>query len=140
MEDQLVKAIDEDTSAFDKVIKAMRMPKDTEKEKEIRETEMQKGYQRATLVPLKTVENCRNALDVCYEISEIMDESMASDVGSGALMANAGAKAAAYNVAINLKSIMDKGFCKKTNNELNNLIKKCDNLAEKIAKNVDKTL
>ena len=140
VKDQLVKAIDEDTSAFDKVIKAMRMPKDTKKEKEIRETEMQKGYQSATLVPLKTVENCRNALDVCHEISEIMDESMASDVGSGALMANAGAKAAAYNVAINLKSITDKGFCKKTNKELANIIKECEELSDKVAKNVDKTL
>ena len=137
---ELVKAIDEDTSAFDKVIKAMRMPKDTEKEKEIRETEMQKGYQSATLVPLKTVENCRNALDVCHEISEIMDESMASDVGSGALMANAGAKAAAYNVAINLKSITDKGFCKKTSKELADIIKECEELSDKVAKNVDKAL
>ena len=69
-----------------------------------------------------------------------MDESMASDVGSGALMANAGAKAAAYNVAINLKSITDKGFCKKTNKELADIIKECEELSDKVAKNVDKTL
>ena len=107
---ELVKAIDDDTSAFDEVIKAMRMPKDTEEEKKIRETEMQKGYRTATLVPLKTVENCKKALQICKEISEIMDEGMSSDVGSGALMANAGAIAAAYNVRINLKSISNEKF------------------------------
>jgi len=138
--EQLVKAIDEDTSAFDEVIKAMRMPKDTEKEKEMREKEMQKGYQIATLVPLRTVEHCKNALEICYEISEIMDEGMASDVGSGALMANAGAKAAAYNVMINLKSITDKDFCNKTNNELRFITENCEKLAEKVTKNVEKTL
>ena len=38
----LVNAIDEDTNAFDKVIKAMRMPKDSDSEKKIREKKMQK--------------------------------------------------------------------------------------------------
>ena len=44
---------------------------------------------------------------------------MASDVGSGALMANAGAVAAAYNVRINLKSIVDDKFSSGTKNTLN---------------------
>ena len=101
---------------------------------------MQNGYQSATLVPLLTVENCRIALEICYEISEIMDEGMASDVGSGALMANAGAKAAAYNVMINLKSITDKDFCDKTKEELRSIAEGCEKLAEKVAQNVEKTL
>ena len=135
--DELVKAIDDDTTAFDKVIKAMRMPKDTEKEKETRENEMQKGYQSATLVPLKTVEDCRNALQICFDISEIMDEGMASDVGSGALMANAGAISAAYNVRINIKSINDKKFSNNTEKKLTKLLSDCEELLGKISKNVE---
>ena len=138
--DELVKAIDDDTTAFDKVIKAMRMPKDTEKEKETRENEMQKGYQSATLVPLKTVEDCRNALQICLDISDIMDEGMASDVGSGALMANAGAISAAYNVRINLKSITDKKFSNNTEKKLAELLSDCEELLEKISKNVEECL
>ena len=137
---ELVKAIDDDTSAFDEVIKAMRMPKDTEEDKKIRETEMQKGYRTATLVPLKTVENCRNALQICKEISEIMDEGMASDVGSGALMANAGAISAAYNVRINLKSISDEKFVLDTRNELEKLLKNCTDILAVVSKNVEKCL
>ena len=101
---------------------------------------MQKGYQAATLVPLKTVENCRNALDVCKEISEIMDEGMASDVGSGALMANAGAISAAYNVRINLKSINNKTFSSNTNKKLDELLKECDQILTKVTKNVEECL
>ncbi len=137
---ELVKAIDDDTSAFDEVIKAMRMPKDTEDEKKIRETEMQKGYKTATLVPLKTVENCRNALQICKEISEIMDEGMASDVGSGALMANAGAISAAYNVRINLKSIRDEKFALDTKNKLEKLLGNCADILAVVSKNVEKCL
>jgi glutamate formiminotransferase/formiminotetrahydrofolate cyclodeaminase len=138
--DELVKAIDDDTTAFDKVIKAMRMPKDTEKEKETRRNKMQKGYQSATLVPLKTVEDCRNALQICLDISDIMDEGMASDVGSGALMANAGAISAGYNVRINLKSITDKKFSNNTEKKLAELLSDCEELLEKISKNVEECL
>ena len=101
---------------------------------------MQKGYQAATLVPLKTVENCRNALDVCKEISEIMDEGMASDVGSGALMANAGAISAAYNVRINLKSIKDEKFSLDVNTKLDELLKECEQILTTATKNVEKSL
>ena len=101
---------------------------------------VQKGYKTATLVPLKTVENCRNALQICKEISEIMDEGMASDVGSGALMANAGAIAAAYNVRINLKSISDEKFALDTKNELGILLKNSTEILAVVSKNVEKCL
>ena len=98
---------------------------------------MQKGYQSATLVPLKTVENCRNALEICKNISEIMDEGMASDVGSGALMANAGAIAAAYNVRINLKSINDEKFSTDTKKKLDKLLQECNKILATVTKNVE---
>jgi formiminotetrahydrofolate cyclodeaminase len=69
-----------------------------------------------------------------------MDDGMASDVGSGALMANAGAKAAAYNVRINLKSIKNEKFCKATGKDLEKLIDECNLLTESVTQNVDKTL
>ena len=139
IKDKLINAIDEDTSAFDQVIKAMRMPKDTDKEKMARDIEMQKGYQIATLVPLTTVKNCKEALEICYDISKIMDDAMASDVGSGACMANAGAISAAYNVRINIKSIKDIDFCEETNKELDKLLDECDLLLRKISKIVEDT-
>ena len=140
VKDALIKAIDDDTSAFDQVIKAMRMPKDTDADKKSRETAMQEGYQIATQVPLETVKHCRDALQICSEISKLMDDGMASDVGSGALMANAGAKAAAYNVRINLKSIKNEKFCKATGKDLEKLIDECNLLTESVTQNVDKTL
>ena len=140
VKDALIKAIDDDTSAFDQVIKAMRMPKDTDTDKKSRETAMQEGYQIATQVPLETVKHCRDALQICSEMSKLMGDGMASDVGSGALMANAGAKAAAYNVRINLKSIKNDKFCKATGKDLEKLIDECNLLTESVTQNVDKTL
>ena len=136
IKDSLVKGVDEDTSAFDKVIDAMRMPKDSDADKETRSKAMQEGYKIATNVPLDTVRSCRDALKLCKDISEIMADEMASDVGSGALMAYAGAKAAAYNVRINLKSIEDKQYCEDTNSKLTELLTECENLNNTVSEKV----
>ena len=134
----LVNAIDEDTNAFDKVIKAMRMPNDSDSEKEIRAEKMQEGYKSAAEVPLEVVEYCYRALNTCYRISKIMDDSMASDVGSGAQMSIAGARAAAYNVKINLKTITDNEYTSKTNKKLEKLLSECERVLQMVIKRVEK--
>ena len=134
----LVNAIDEDTNAFDKVIKAMRMPNDSDSEKKIRAEKMQEGYKSAAEVPLEVVEYCFRALNTCDRISKIMDDSMASDVGSGAQMSIAGARAAAYNVKINLKTITDNEYTSKTNKKLEKLLSECERVLQIVIKRVEK--
>ena len=136
----LVNAIDEDTNAFDKVIKAMRMPKDSDIEKELREEKMQEGYKAATEIPLKTVEYCCKSLKICKRISNLMDDSMASDVGSGAHMSMAGAQSAAYNVKINLNSIKDKTYIHKTEEKLNLILADCQELLDFISRKVEEKM
>ena len=136
----LVNAIDEDTNAFDKVIKAMRMPKDSDSEKKLRDSKMQEGYKAATEIPLETVKYCYNALEICDEISKLMDDSMASDVGSGAHMSIAGARSAAYNVRINLNSIEDSNYVKSTETALSKLLADCEELLTTITGRVEKKL
>ena len=136
----LVNAIDGDSNAFDKVIKAMRMPNDTDSEKETRNEKMQEGYKAATEVPLEILEYCCKALNVCDYISKLMDDSMASDVGSGAHMCIAGAKAAAYNVKINLNSINDDDYIDHTKTKLNKLLSECDKKLKIITDRVEKKL
>ena len=65
LKDALVRGVDEDTLAFDSVLEAMRMPKDTEEELAVRAEAMQEGYKAATRVPYGTVEQCKAALDLC---------------------------------------------------------------------------
>jgi len=136
----LVNAIDEDTNAFDKVIKAMRMPKDSDAEKKLRDEKMQEGYKAATEIPLNTVEYCCKALKICERISNLMDDSMASDVGSGAHMTMAGAQSAAYNVRINLASIKNKKYVDKTKAKLELFLSKCEELLNAISKKVEEKL
>lgn len=132
LKDALVRGVDEDTQAFDSVIQGMRMPKDTPKEKAVRSAAIQAGYKAATLVPLSTVEQCRDALALCQEMAVMASEEMLSDVGTGALVARAGLIGAAYNVRINLKSINDEAWGKEVRGKLEGMVKEGEELAKEV--------
>ena len=140
VKDDLVRGVDEDTLAFDSVLEAMRMPKDTEEELAVRARAMQEGYKAATRVPFSTVEQCKAALDLCREMVEHADPNMISDVGTGALMARAGVHAAAYNVRINLPSIDDEAFRQEMIEGLQSLVAESDRIAAEVAQKVDEAL
>jgi len=118
----------------------MRMPRDTEADRDDRARAMEAGYRVATRVPLATVEQCRDALRLCAEIAPIADPNMVSDVGTGALLAHAGAQAAAYNVRINLPHITDEDFEAETRATLSGLLAECGELAAAVASEVERAL
>jgi glutamate formiminotransferase/formiminotetrahydrofolate cyclodeaminase len=140
IKDALVRGVDDDTKAFDSVIDAMRMAKDTEEERAVRAEAMRAGYKSATRVPLANVELCRDALQLCLEMAPIADPQMISDIGTAALMANAGAQAAAYNVRINLPHTKDEKFNAEMRENVEALLQECAEIATGIAEVVDDKL
>jgi glutamate formiminotransferase/formiminotetrahydrofolate cyclodeaminase len=140
LKDALVKGVDEDTQAFDSVIQGMRMPKDTAAEKKAREEAIQEGYKAATLVPLITVELCRDALEVCKAMVAMAPVDMMSDVGTGALVARAGLVGAAYNVRINLKSIKDQEWGEEIRGRLAGVVEEGERLAREVEELMEATL
>ena len=137
IKDKLVRGVDQDTAAFDLVLEAMRMPRDTEVERYERSRAMEEGYKVATLVPLATVEQCRDALRLCAEFAPITDPHMVSDGGPGALLAHAGAQAAAYNGRINLPHITNEDFEAETHATWTSLLEECSELAAAVAAEVE---
>jgi glutamate formiminotransferase / formiminotetrahydrofolate cyclodeaminase len=117
----LTRLIDEDTNAFNEVIAAFKMPKDTEEQKKTRSEAIQKGYQRAANVPLKTARTCKDILDLALVVAEKGNQNSTTDAGVAALMAKAGVESALYNVEINLGSIKDQSFVSKITNEITSL-------------------
>jgi len=140
LKDALVRGVDEDTQAFDAVIAGMRMPKDTTEERSARDKAIQEGYKAATLVPLTTVEQCRDALRLCLRMVKMAPEQMITDVGSGALVARAGLMGAAYNVRINLKSIQDDTFRKETTDRLSGMVEEGESLAREVESILEEAL
>jgi len=140
MKDALIRGVDEDTRAFDSVIDAMRMPKDTEEERQARAEAMREGYKAATRVPLANVELCVETLRLCAEIAPLAAPQMISDVGTAALLADAGARSAAYNVRINLPETGDETFSGEMREAVEALLAESAELAGAVTTAVEEKL
>lgn len=110
----LMRAVDEDTRAFDDVLAAMRLPKATEAEQKARQAAIAAAYEKATAVPLATARHCLQALLLCEEAAASGNRNSASDAGVGALLAKAGLEGAILNVRINLPSVQEGKFKQAT--------------------------
>jgi len=99
---ELAQLIDEDAAAFGKVMKAMKLPKETDEEKAARKTAMQASLIDAATVPLAVMEKCVDVIRLSKGVAEKGNKNAVSDAGVAALMGRAGAHAARLNVLINL--------------------------------------
>lgn len=131
MRDQIW-AIDEDTNAFNRVMDCFGMPKGSDKEIKLRNEAIQEATKRATLVPLGVLERTITALDLALSVAEKGNQSSLSDAGVAGLTGYTAAMGAYYNVLINLTSINDKEWAKKTKDTADNLAKKAKELADSI--------
>ncbi|MGE0874491.1 MAG: glutamate formimidoyltransferase [Burkholderiales bacterium] len=140
IKDRLLAAVDADTQAFNGVIEAMRLPKDTEAQQAARRDAIQAGYRHATEVPLQTARLCREALDLCLAAARCGNAAMMSDAGVGALSAMAGLRGAIYNARINLKSIRDAAYVAATGGEIASLLAEGRRVSDAVDAEVEKVL
>ena len=102
---ELLRLVDEDTAAFDKVMDAVRMPKATDEEKAARRAALQSATLFAAQVPLETLRTCRRVVDAAASLVGRANPAAASDLGVGIELARTGAEGALLNVAINVASL-----------------------------------
>jgi glutamate formiminotransferase/formiminotetrahydrofolate cyclodeaminase len=140
IKDQLLAAVDADTQAFNGVMEALRMPKDTPEQKSVRSQALLSGYKHATEVPLQTARQCRAALELCLQAARCGNDVMITDAGVGALVALAGVKGAAYNARINLKSIKDPAFVERVGAEIAGLLNQSRGLADLVEREVERVI
>lgn len=129
---KLTDMISADVEAFDKVMAAYRLPRQTDEEKQARAEAIQRATQEATLVPLAVARACAEIIALCKPIVEKGNANAASDAGVAALLAQAGLKGAALNVLINLSSLTDNNFVAEKEAELNGILAGQDALTEEI--------
>ena len=137
---QLIELIDKDTEAFNKVMESIKMPKETEDQKEKRKHAMQNAFKHAADVPLETAQKCIQILDIARILSEKGNKNSISDAAVSALMAQTGLHAAILNVRINLNSIADEEYTQKINSELDELKRSAIEKSAEILSIVEKSL
>jgi len=119
---RLLSYIEEDVAAFNGYSAAAKLPKDTDEQKAARSAAIQKALINAVNPPMNIAKACVEVLDLCWPIAEIGNVQAVSDAGVGALMAEAGLRAAALNVQINLGWIKDAEFVARKRKDLDALL------------------
>jgi formiminotetrahydrofolate cyclodeaminase len=119
---RLTQLADEDTTAFNAVMAAFKLPKATDEEKAARSAAIQSALRGATDTPLQTVRVCVDALHHGGVVGEHGNRSAASDAGVAIGLLKAAADGAAANVRINLDSLKDESYKSATRQALEALI------------------
>ena len=118
---RLEQLLQDDTTAYNGVITAYKMPKETAEEQAARSQAVQDGLIVAADVPL---EICRVAVEVCRlakDAARIGNPQAVTDAGIGAILGEAAVVGAALNVRINLGSIKDEVYVAKTAAEIDEI-------------------
>ena len=106
--DELLRLIDEDTNAFNKIMAAFGLPKGTDAEKAERDRAIQDATKQAILIPFRVMEKAYESMEVIKAMAAIGNPNSVSDAGVGALCARTAVMGAYLNVKINSGDVKDK--------------------------------
>ena len=110
LKDELLSLVDEDTVAFNKVMDAFALPKESAQEKVARSAAIEQATRYAAEVPLKVMEAASKSYQLLSEMAGNGNPASVSDVGVGLLATRACIDGAALNVKINLGQLKDEKF------------------------------
>lgn len=113
LKDELLKLVDEDTNAFNKIMEAFALSKSTEEESKHRNNAIQLATKYAIEVPLKTMILAYSSFEIIKKMAEIGNPNSISDAGVGALCARSAVIGAYMNVRINAAELKDEAFKKE---------------------------
>ena len=106
--DELIRLIDEDTNAFNKIMDAFGLPKGTDAEKAARKKAIQDATVYAIEIPFKVMELSFKSMEVMKAMASTGNPNSVSDAGVGALAARSAVIGAYLNVKINAQGLDDK--------------------------------
>jgi glutamate formiminotransferase/formiminotetrahydrofolate cyclodeaminase len=131
---------DEDAAAYSHVSNAYKLPKDTPEQETARSAAIQAGLMKAAEVPLETARWCAEVAELASIAAEKGNTNAASDAGVAALLAEAAARGAAYNVRINVVGMPDKAAGAPLAEEAQRLVKAASAAAARATAAVEKQL
>ncbi|MDX1707265.1 MAG: cyclodeaminase/cyclohydrolase family protein [Desulfobacterales bacterium] len=113
--------IDNDAQAYQEVLAAFKLPKDTDDEKNERSKAVQQAFKTAAMVPLGVARHAVNIMDLAARAINDGNPNAVTDGAVGVLAARTAALAAIYNVKINLTAIKDTAFVTALTREIEEL-------------------
>ncbi|NLT41118.1 MAG: cyclodeaminase/cyclohydrolase family protein [Anaerolineae bacterium] len=114
----LVDLAEQDMAAYRSFVEAQRLPRTSAEERRVRTASMQAALRDCTSVPLRIAQRCRRLLDLSPAVAEKGNPNAVTDVGVGALLADASMRGAGLQVRVNLAWLKDAEFAAAQSAEL----------------------
>ena len=138
--DKLLFLLDEDTRAFNKIMDAFGLPKNSPSDKEIRKTAIQTATKYAIEIPFKVMQACYESMEIMKAMAEKGNPNSVTDAGVGAIAARSGVLGAYLNVKINCSSLEDKTYTKDIIEKAEKIMRNAIKQEEEILTIVDKKI
>lgn len=107
---ELLRLVDEDTNAFNRLMDAFGLPKGTDAERAVRQKAVMEATKGAIQVPFQVMQTALASLEVIQAMAETGNPASVSDAGVGALCARSAVMGAFLNVRINCANLADKAY------------------------------
>lgn len=121
LRERMVKDIDRDSEAYNRVFDAFKLPKDTDEEKEARKQAIQRETKYAAQVPMEVARAVAEILPALATVARKGNQNAVTDACVAMMCARNAILGALLNVRINLTSIDDKIFVENMAEEANRL-------------------
>lgn len=111
--ERLIRDIDRDSEAYDRVFVAFKLPKDTEEEKAERSRVIQDATKEAAMVPMQVAEEIASVMETIIYVAHKGNRNAVTDACVAMMAARTCVLGALLNVRINLTSIKDEVFVRR---------------------------
>jgi glutamate formiminotransferase/formiminotetrahydrofolate cyclodeaminase len=136
LKDNLLRSVDEDTAAFNEIMKAFSLAKNTDEEKKARTEAIENATKFACEVPFKVMKTSFETLALLAAMVEKGNQNSITDAGVGVLCVKTAVRGAYFNVLVNAKGLKDRFWADKMVKDAKDLLalnhKSADEILEKV--------
>jgi glutamate formiminotransferase/formiminotetrahydrofolate cyclodeaminase len=140
IKDKLLAAVDEDTAAFNKIMEAFGLPKNTAEEKLVRTEAIENATKYACEVPFAVMQTSYDSLEMLNLMVEKGNQNSITDAGVGVLCVKTAVRGAYFNVMINAKGLKDQAFAQEITHRAKALLAKNHQESDRILALVEAAL
>jgi glutamate formiminotransferase/formiminotetrahydrofolate cyclodeaminase len=140
LQKRLLELVDEDTEAFNAILKAFELPKGSDEEKALRTAAVEEATKNASLIPLTVMKEAFKVFPLLEEMVAKGNPNSVTDAAVGVLAARACIRGAYLNVRINVKGLKDRAFAEKLITECAEIDRRADEYEKRIIETVNKSV